>query len=59
MNGGTSQRARIMDSILTELDCQKRDWNEAVDKLAVAAADALYGPLIRELERKIAERDAQ
>lgn len=34
-------------------------FREAVDDFANAAADALYGPLIHELERKIAERDAR
>lgn len=33
MNGGTSQRARIMDSVLTELDCQRLDRVESIGSL--------------------------
>lgn len=32
-------------------------FRTAFDELAEAAGDAIYGPMIRDLERKIAERD--
>ena len=54
MNGGISQDARVMEAVLRDMEAA---FAPAFDRMAEAAADALYGPEIRQIEAMIAERD--
>lgn len=57
------QDHRVMQSVLAEhlaqdfAELSEEVFKPAFEEIGRGMADALYGPLIRELERKIAERD--